>query len=100
MGIFLQLTSRLYPKIGPRRMMAFGLFVVMLSSAAFLWVDLNTSLWWIRGIMFLRGFGMSFALVSVQAATFATISPASMGRASSLFSTNRQVASALGVALP
>jgi EmrB/QacA subfamily drug resistance transporter len=99
MGIFLQITSRLYPKIGPRRMMAFGLFVVMLSSAAFLWVDLNTSLWWIRGIMFLRGFGMSFALISVQAATFATISPASMGRASSLFSTNRQVASAVGVAL-
>ncbi len=98
MGIFLQLTSRLYPRVGPRRMMAFGLFVVMLSSAAFLRVDLSTSLWWIRGIMFLRGVGMSFALVSVQAATFATITPRSMGRASSLFSTNRQVASAFGVA--
>lgn len=99
MGIFLQLTSRLYPRIGPRRMMAFGLFVVMLSSAAFLRVGLDTSLWWIRGIMFVRGIGMSFALISVQAATFATISPSSMGRASSLFSTNRQVASAVGVAL-
>jgi EmrB/QacA subfamily drug resistance transporter len=99
MGLFLQLTSRLYPKIGPRRMMAFGLFIAMLSSAAFLRVDLNTSLWWIRGIMFVRGIGMSFALVSVQAATFATITPSSMGRASSLFSTNRQVASAIGVAL-
>jgi EmrB/QacA subfamily drug resistance transporter len=98
MGIFLQLTSRLYPKVGPRRMMAFGLFIVLLSSAAFLRVGLDTSLWWIRGIMFLRGIGMSFALVSVQAATFATISPSSMGRASSLFSTNRQVASAVGVA--
>lgn len=98
MGIFLQVTSRLYPKVGPRRMMAFGLFIVLISSAAFLRVDLDTNLWWIRGLMFLRGVGMSFALVSVQAATFATISPASMGRASSLFSTNRQVASAVGVA--
>jgi EmrB/QacA subfamily drug resistance transporter len=98
MGIFLQFTSRLYPRVGPRRMMAFGLFIVLLSSAAFLWVGLDTSLWWIRGIMLLRGIGMAFALVSVQAATFATITPSSMGRASSLFSTNRQVASAVGVA--
>ena len=98
MGLFLQLTSRLYPRVGPRRMMATGLFVVMLSSAAFLRVGLETSLWWIRAIMFVRGAGMSFALVSIQAATFATVSPSSMGRASSLFTTNRQVASAFGVA--
>jgi EmrB/QacA subfamily drug resistance transporter len=99
MGIFLQVTSRIYPKVGPRRMMAFGLFIVFLSSAAFLLIDIDTNLWWIRGIVFLRGIGMSFAMVSVQAATFSTIPPASMGRASSLFNTNRQVASAVGVAV-
>jgi hypothetical protein len=48
--------------------------------------------------MFFRGVGMSFAMVSMQAASFATIAPPNMGRASSLFSANRQVASALGVA--
>ena len=99
MGVTAQLTSRIYPRIGPRRMIAFGLFVVMLSSAAFLRVDEDTSLWWIRGIMLVRGIGMSFAMVSLQAATFATIVPSSMGRASSLFATNRQVASAVGVAV-
>ncbi len=76
MGIFLQVTSRIYPRVGPRRMMAFGLFIVLLSSAAFLRVGLETNLWWIRGIMFVRGIGMAFALVSIQAATFATISQA------------------------
>jgi MFS family permease len=98
MGFCLQFTSRLYPRVGPRRMLAFGLGIAALTSGAFLFVGLETNLWWIRGIMLMRGAGMSFALVSIQAATFATIRPQSMGRASSLFSTNRQVASAVGVA--
>jgi EmrB/QacA subfamily drug resistance transporter len=98
MGLTAQLTSQLYPRVGPRRLIAFGLLVVTLTSAAFVRVDQDTSLWWLRGIMFLRGVGMSFAMVSLQAATFATIAPPSMGRASSLFATNRQVASAFGVA--
>ena len=42
---------------------------------------------------------MSFAIIANQAATFATIKPTDMGRASSLFSTNRQVAGAFGVAI-
>ena len=41
---------------------------------------------------------MSFAMVSNQAATFATIKSEDMGRASSLSTANRQIAGALGVA--
>jgi EmrB/QacA subfamily drug resistance transporter len=99
MGACLQFTSRLYPKVGPRRMLVFGLTIATISSACFLFVGLDTSIWYLRGIMLLRGFGMSFAVVSAQTATFATITPAQMGRASSLFSTNRQVAAAVGVAI-
>ncbi len=99
MGICLQFTSRIYPRVGPRRMMVFGLFIASVSSACFMFVGLDTSVWLIRGIMLLRGFGMSFAIIANQAATFATIKPTDMGRASSLFSTNRQVAGAFGVAI-
>jgi predicted MFS family arabinose efflux permease len=70
-----------------------------LTSALFLLVDLESSLWWIRGIMFLRGVSMSFALVAAQTATFSTIKPEETGRASSLFNTNRQVAASVGVAV-
>jgi EmrB/QacA subfamily drug resistance transporter len=94
-----QLASRLYPIIGPRRMvlgaMAFGAFVTLL----FARVGLDTNLWWIRGLMFMRGITMGFSMIPVQAATYATIKPMDTGRASSLFSTNRQVAGSLGVAL-
>lgn len=49
--------------------------------------------------MLLRGMAMPFVFVSVQAAAFTNISSALTGRASSLFNTQRQVASACGVAV-
>src|SRR5207302_1849050 len=52
-----------------------------------------------RGIMFLRGVAMSFALVASQTATFASIKSEETGRASALFNTNRQVAASVGVAV-
>ena len=79
-------------------MFAGGLGTAVLT-AGFLFVDLETSLWWIRGIMFARGIFFSLSLVPIQAATYSTISRQDQGRASSLFNTNRQVASSVGVAI-
>ena len=45
------------------------------------------------------GIAMGQVVVSTQAATFATISPADTGHASSLFSMSRQLGSAAGIAL-
>jgi MFS family permease len=80
-------------------MMTLGLAGVSLTTLAFVFVDLGTNLWWIRGIMFARGCFFSFMLVSLQTATFATISPMMMGRASAISSAGRQVGASFGVAL-
>jgi sugar phosphate permease len=80
-------------------MLAIGLAGLCVTSVLFLLVGLETDLWWIRGIMFLRGVAMSFALVASQTATFSAIRSEETGRASSLFNTNRQVAASLGVAV-
>ncbi len=93
-----QLVGRLYHRIGPRRLMTFGLTGVAIVSLAFVFVDLHTSLWSIRGIMFLRGLFMAFSFVPLQAATYANIAPTDTGRASAIHTTQRQVAAALGVA--
>jgi len=97
--LMVQVSSRLYARLGPRRMLAIGLAGLTATSALFLLVDLETSLWWIRGVMFLRGVSMSFALTAAQAATFSSINSEETGRASSLFITNRQVAASVGVAV-
>ena len=49
--------------------------------------------------MFTMGLSMAQVIVSSQAASFATVSPADTGYASSLFNSQRQLGSALGVAL-
>jgi EmrB/QacA subfamily drug resistance transporter len=91
--------GRIYRRIGPRRLMAGGLFAAGLTIATFTQIGLETSLWTIRVLMFLRGLCMGFAFVPMQAASYATISPADTGRASSIFSTQRQIGVSLGVAL-
>jgi EmrB/QacA subfamily drug resistance transporter len=94
-----QPASRVYRSVGPRRTLMAGLGGVMLTTLAFILVDVETSQWWIRLIMLLRGFSFAYVLVSLQTATFATIGQADMGRASSIFNSGRQVGASFGVAL-
>ena len=93
------IAGSLYKRVGPRRLIFSGLFLASLSIFAFHWLTLTTSLWWIRGLMLTRGFCMGFAFVPMQASSYATIAPADNGRASSIFSTQRQVAVSITVAI-
>jgi MFS family permease len=94
-----QVGSRIYPRVGPRRLLMLGLGGVTLTTLAFVTLDTDTSIWWIRGVMFARGCFFSFLLVSLQTATFATISLQKMGRASAASNAMRQVGASFGVAL-
>jgi EmrB/QacA subfamily drug resistance transporter len=94
-----QIVGRFYPHVGPRRLMTGGLVWVSCVIATLSTVDLDTEVWKIRVLMIALGSGMAFVIMPVQAAAFATISAADTGRASSLFSTQRQVAAAMGVAI-
>jgi EmrB/QacA subfamily drug resistance transporter len=94
-----QVAGRLYGRIGPRRLMTFGLFAAGLVILMFTRIGLDTNLWLIRGLMFLRGLAMGFAFIPMQAASYATIAPADNGRASAIFSTQRQVGVSIGVAV-
>lgn len=97
--IMAQVGSRIYPRVGPRRLLMLGLGGVTLTTLAFVTLDTGTSIWWVRGVMFARGCFFSFLLVSLQTATFATISPQKMGRASAASNAMRQVGASFGVAL-
>jgi MFS family permease len=95
-----QIASRLlYPRIGPRRLVAAGLIGMACSMSLMSLIGVDTTLWWMRVLMFTMGISMAQVIVSSQAASFATISIADTGGASSLFNSQRQLGSALGVAL-
>ncbi len=101
LGVLLssQIVARLYPRVGPRRLMVAGLIGVTIVIGLLSLIGPNTSLWLMRVLIFLTGAGMAFAFVPVQAAAFATISSAATGRASALSNALRQLGSALGVAV-
>jgi EmrB/QacA subfamily drug resistance transporter len=92
-----QLVGRLYHRVGPRRLIFWGMLGMSAVTMFLAFQGLHTNLWWIRLIMFSRGICMAFAFVPLQAATYANITPEDTGRASAIYSTQRQVAAALGV---
>lgn len=99
MLLLLPFTNRVFQRVGPRRMLAGGFTAITLSQIGLATVDADTTLWVIRGSMFVMGMAGAFIMVPVQAAAFSTITPLETARASALFSTTRQVAASVGVAL-
>lgn len=97
--IMVQFTSRMYHRLGARTNLLIGTSGIMLTTALFWLVNLDSSLWWIRGLMFLRGCFIAFNMVSMQTALFSAVPREKTGRASSLWNTARQLAVALGVAV-
>lgn len=97
--IMSRFSGKLYPKLGPRKMMIISYVGMGLLTALFLRLSVNTSDWEIRGIMFCRGFFLSMSFIPLQAASYARISPADTGRASAIYSTQRQLGNATGVAV-
>jgi EmrB/QacA subfamily drug resistance transporter len=95
-----QLASRvLYPRLGPRRHITIGLTGTAASIGLLTLLGPGTSLWWARLLMLTLGLSMAQVFVPVQAASFATITPAATGRASTMFNAVRQLGGAVGVAV-
>lgn len=94
-----QISGRLYPRVGPRRIVAGGTMLLALMMLALTAGGHAPSLWYLRGVLFVMGIGAGHIFVPLQAAGFATIKPSSMGRASGFFNADRQLGSAVGVAL-
>lgn len=94
-----QVVARIYPRVGPRRLMSFGLSGVAVSILLMSFMQLDTSIWVFRLLMFALGASMACLFLPNQAASLATISRRDTGRATTLTNVQRQLGSALGVAL-
>ena len=92
-----QLVGRLYPRIGPRRLMSGGLIGVTIATCL-LAFESNANLWLFRVVMFFIGVGWAYMVISLNAGIFAQVSARDTGRATALYNAQRQLASAVGVA--
>jgi MFS family permease len=98
-GLFSQVAARLYPQVGPRRLITGGFMGLAAMTTLFSFVGGSTSLWVIRALVFGIGASVSFIMLPVQAAAFAQISPAETGHATAIFNTVQRTAAAVGVAV-
>jgi EmrB/QacA subfamily drug resistance transporter len=93
------ISRRLYPAIGPRRIMVTGLLLIAGIAALLSTTDTGTSVWLLRVILFVMGFGVAAVFLPSQAAGFATIGAARTSVASTIFNAQRMIGGAIGVAL-
>ncbi len=93
-----QIVARLYPRVGPRRLMIGGLIGLSSFILLIAFFGLTGDPWLVRVLMFAVGFCMAYVFLPNQAASLATISRARTGRASTIANVQRQVGAALGVA--
>ena len=94
-----QLVARIYPRIGPRRLMAAGFAALAVVNGLLAALGGGSSLWLIRGLMLCIGISQAYVMLPTQAAAFARISSADQGDASAIFTTMQRSLSALGVAV-
>jgi EmrB/QacA subfamily drug resistance transporter len=94
-----QAVARVYPRIGPRRLMTGGLVWVAFSIALLGLFGPEANLWVVRAIMFMIGMGMACIFLPNQAASLATVSREQTGRATMFMSVQRQLGAAIGVAI-
>jgi EmrB/QacA subfamily drug resistance transporter len=95
----IQITTRLYKRLGPRRLMVTGMTGTVLTIGGMAFAGPADAAWLIPVLMFFTGCSFGFAIAPSQAAALATVSPALTGQASTLLNTLRQAGGAAGVAL-
>jgi EmrB/QacA subfamily drug resistance transporter len=93
------ISRRLYPAIGPRRIMVAGLLLIAGIAALLSTAGTGTSVWLLRVILFVMGFGVAAVFLPSQAAGFATVGAARTSVASTIFNAQRMIGGAIGVAL-
>jgi EmrB/QacA subfamily drug resistance transporter len=97
--IGVQVTTRLYKRVGPRRLMIAGMSGTVVTIGGMAFAGPGNAAWLIPVLMFFTGGSFGFAMAPSQAAALATVSPAETGHASTLLNTLRQAGGAAGVAL-
>jgi EmrB/QacA subfamily drug resistance transporter len=97
--IGIQISSSLFPRIGPRPLMAGGLGSASVWVATMAFVGPSAASWAMPVLMLGTGMGFGFAMAPSQPTSLAAVSRADMALATTLTTVLRQAGAALGVAL-
>ncbi len=97
--ISIQISGRLYDRIGPRYVVTAGLVVLVITTWGFVHISESTSFVMLCIQLALRGFALACVFQPTQAAALSVIDRDVLTRASSLLAVMRSVFQSLGVAI-
>lgn len=93
-----QLMPFSYRRLGPKKLISLALFIASVLFVMLSLTSAGTGPWIPRILLFLAGFALGHAVGAVQITSFTNIAPPQMGRASTLFTVQNRLGSALGMA--
>jgi EmrB/QacA subfamily drug resistance transporter len=99
MMVFSPLSGSMVNKLGPRRLISFGMIVTGVGTGLFLFAGIGVSYWRILPAFLLMGFGMSFIWAPMTTAVLNSVSSEKSGIASAVNGSLREIGTAFGVAL-
>jgi EmrB/QacA subfamily drug resistance transporter len=99
MMIFSPLSGSMVNKLGPRRLISFGMIVTGIGTGLFLLAGIGATYWHILPAFLLMGFGMSFIWAPMTTAVMNSVSSEKSGIASAVNGSLREIGTAFGVAL-
>ncbi len=91
--------ARIYPRVGPRRLIALGFAILTAGSLMLASMGATTSLWVPRIACAVLGLGSAFVFMPLQTSAFAQISERDTSHASAITNTAQRIGSAAGVAI-
>lgn len=99
MMVFSPLSGSMVNKLGPRRLISFGMIVTGIGTALLLASGVGVSYWRILPAFLVMGFGMSFIWAPMTTAVLNSVSSDKSGVASAVNGALREIGTAFGVAL-
>ena len=98
-ALVMPFAGRLSDRIGPGRVVPFGLVVVILGTLAYTFVGASTSYVFLAFALFVRGIGFGFTMMPAMAAAYRTLDRSQIPRATTSINILQRVGGSVGTAL-
>lgn len=98
-GIGIAIASRLYDKIGPRIIVAFGMLLLTISTIMLVKIGPTSGAQFFIPILLVRGIGFGASNVPLQTLALSSVTGRALPKASSLYNATAQIFSSIGIAV-
>jgi EmrB/QacA subfamily drug resistance transporter len=98
-ALLMRKSGTITDRTGPRRVVPFGIVIMVVATIPFAFVTTSTSEFLLAGTLFVRGLGLGLSMMPIMASAYFELSHADVPRASTTVNIVRQVGASVATAL-